>query len=418
MKYVNRITDDQIKEALGYIGGILISGPKASGKTESAKQFTLSRVNLQTDKDVKIIMESDPNLLLVGETPRLIDEWQLYPTIWNYVRHTIDERDGYGQFILTGSSTPKLDEKIHSGAGRFIRIKMRPMSWLELGYSDGSVSLSSLLEFGVKLEPQIYDLPVKKIAEYIAVGGWPTNLDKSVTVALSLNKEYLRLLAETDISVVAGAYRDPVRVSKLLESYARNIATPAKLTTLANDTSGTDGQVFTAETASKYLDELSRLMVVEDLPVWLTHIRSSAKLRQTPKRHFVDPSLAVAALGLAPDNLLKELRFTGFLFESEVLRDIRVYAERNKMSVYYYRDTEGDEVDIVLEKSSGEFVLIEVKLGSGGVEEGVSQLNKVENKLPEEKRQLLRSKTVIVGSGLRHTRPDGIHVIPLGALGV
>lgn len=419
MDYVKRISDDEIQAALEIAGGVLLSGPKACGKTESAKQFASSRVNLQTDPNVKTVMDTDPGIFLTGETPRLIDEWQLYPVIWNYVRHEIDERGQPGQFILTGSSSPRPDDKIHSGAGRIIRIKMRPLSWLELGYSDGSVGVNDLLSGSLTLKAQLYDTPVDKIAEYIAVGGWPTNLGKTVAASLTLNQQYVNLLAEADIRAVAGAYRDPVRVTKLLASYARNIATPAKISTLVSDTAGAEDADFTAETAVKYLDELTRLMVVEDLPVWPTHLRSSAKLRQTQKRHFVDPSLAVAALGLSPQSLLNELRFMGFLFESEVVRDIRIYAEKHGLAVYYYRDTEHDEVDIVLEKRSGEFALIEVKLGVGGVEDGVAQLNRVAAKLSEPKRKLLRSMSVIVGSGLCYTRPeDQIHVIPLGALGV
>ncbi len=419
MKYVKRIADKQIKDALRIAGGVLIAGPKACGKTESAKQVAKSQVNLSTDPNVQTAMETDPRVLLAGAVPRLLDEWQTYPIIWNYVRHEIDNRRDTGQFILTGSSTPRPDEKIHSGAGRISRVKMRPMSWSELGYSDGSVSLKELTSGILATKPKIYDLPLDKTAEYIAVGGWPTNLEKPVNASLRLNREYVDLLAETDLAVIAGAYRDPLRVKKLLESYARNIATPAKIATLVSDTAGAEDASFTAETAVKYLEELTRLMIVEDLPVWPTHICSSAKLRQTPKRHFVDPALAVAALGLTPESLINELRFMGFLFESEVVRDVRIYAEQNDLEVYYYRDTDNDEVDIVVEKRSGEFALIEVKLGIGGGGEGAKQISRVVAKLPDNKLRFLQARIIIVGSGMCYTRPeDGIHVVPLCALGV
>jgi predicted AAA+ superfamily ATPase len=312
---------------------------------------------------------------------------------------------------------PKDEENVHSGAGRILRVNMRPMTWFELGWSDGKVSLSALLSKNSKIKSGINELGVKKIAERVCVGGWPINIDVPPEKALMLNQGYTNLISEAEIGENDKKYRDSLRVRKFIESYARNIATPAKMTTIISDVLGEEKEFIAPITGVEYRKSLTNIMVVEDLPVWPTHIRSSAKLRQTPKRHFVDPSIATAALSLTPDMLIDDLNYLGFLFESAVLRDIRVYAELVGADVYYYRDTDGDEIDIVVEKRSGEWALFEVKLSANREEEGAEQIKDVLAKITDKKKQKLMSKNIIVGVGNTYVRSDGINVISLANLG-
>lgn len=417
-KYYPRLIERSIEDTLSYTGGVLITGPKACGKTETAKKFAKNFVNLETDKNARMLAEADPRDILSEEPPQLIDEYQVVPAVWNAARHEIDNRQKTGQFIFTGSSTPRDETALHSGIGRIARLKMRPMTWAESGYSSSKVSLGYLLEEHKKIQSELVGQKLSVIAERLCVGGWPLNISLPVRAALSANRQYVDLLAESDISKPDGKYRDPIRVKKFIESYSRNIATPAKLSTLVSDTSGLDDEAFTRITASEYQNQLTKLMVIEDLPVWPTHIRSSAKLRQTPKRHFVDPSLAVASLALSPEMIMKDLNYFGFLFESLVLLNIRVYAELNDASVYYYRDTDGDEVDIIVEKRSGEWAIFEVKLGANQAEDGVAQIHRVTAKLIDKKLEKLTSRNIVVGLGGSYTRPDGINIISLASLGV
>jgi predicted AAA+ superfamily ATPase len=373
---------------------------------------------METDRSVAIAMSSDPNLLLPGETPRLFDEWQKYPKFYSFVRHEIDHRKQKGQFILTGSSTPKDEADIASGAGRISRVRMRPMSWQELGWSDGSVPLEDVL-LGKKIVGKISTTPIQEIIERVAIGGWPGNIGLPRKTALRNNRDYIDLIAETKISEVSESYRDPVRVRRMIESYARNIATSAKLSTLIADTAKDTGDAsFTRATADTYLRELQRLMIVEDLECFKVHIRSAAKLRTTPKRHFADPSLAVAALTLSPDLLVKDLNYFGFLFESAVIHNLRVYADALGATVYYYLDTDGDEVDAIIELPNGKFAAFEVKLGQGAEEEAVASLLRFREKLSDNKQNDLVSLNIVIGSGVSYTRDDGINIIPIGTLGV
>jgi predicted AAA+ superfamily ATPase len=420
MKYIKRIADGILADKLSYSGAALITGPKFCGKTETAKQQSKSQINLETDPSAAIAMSSDPRVLLIGAAPRLIDEWQTFPMIRNAVRHEVDRRRTAGQFILTGSSTPddEVEARLHSGAGRISLMRMRTLTWSELGWSDGSVSLAGLFA-GDKPESSSRELSIREIAERLSVGGWPALAHDSEKSALKKNRDYVDNVIESDISRVAGVRRDPARVRRIFASYARNVATPAKISTIANDAGGASEQAkIDRSTVSVYLSDLSRLMIADDLPAWNTHIRSSAKLRVTPKRHLADPSLAVAALGLSSELLLKELNYMGFLFESLAIHDLRIYAEANGADAYYYMDTDGDEVDAILERRDGRFVAFEVKLGIGAVEEAVFSLNKFRAKLTDAKRKDLISLNVITGSGMSYARPDGVNVISIGALGV
>lgn len=420
MTYIKRIADDKLKDNLLYFGAVQITGPKFCGKTETAKQQAKSQINLQTDPSVAIAMSSDPRVLLIGDTPKLIDEWQDYPLIRNVVRHEVDERKEYGQFILTGSSTPndETEARLHSGAGRIAQMRMRTMTWSELGWSNASVSLNNLLS-GKKVKTSSIEIPLQEIARRLAIGGWPEQANATEMVALKRNRAYVDNIIESDISRASNTRRDPVRVRKIFESYSRNIATPAKVSTIISDTSSVREPVeIDRSTVVAYLNDLTRLMIIDDLPAWNTHIRSSAKLRVTPKRHLADPSLAVAALNLSSDLLIKELNYMGFLFESLVVHDIRVYAEAIEASAYYYLDTDGDEVDIIVETRDGKFAAFEVKLGVGAAEEAIQSLERFRMKLTDKKQADLISLNVITGSGIVYTRPDGVNIIPIGALGV
>jgi predicted AAA+ superfamily ATPase len=327
LEYHNRFIDKGLAERLQSSGAVLIEGTKGCGKTETAKQMAASVVRFDADEQVRIKMEIDPGSVLIGAVPRLLDEWQEYPQIWNYVRREVDERKLKGQFILTGSATPDDKVRRHSGAGRFSVIRMRPMSFYEKGWSTGEVSIAALMQ-GEAPSSESVNFDIGELAEKITLGGWPGLIGESAADGLRFVSDYVSLIAEVDLSRVTDRRRDPYKVMRLLQSLARNISTEVTVTALSKDTGGSDGGIDD-ETAARYLSALERLMAVENLPAWNTHIRSSDTLRKSPKRHFADPSLAVGALGLSIDKLTTDLNYFGLLFESLVIRDLRIYADAN-----------------------------------------------------------------------------------------
>ncbi len=360
-------------------------------------------------------MQVDPRLLLEGEAPHLLDEWQVFPELWNYVRREVDERGTPGQFILTGSATPSDDDTRHSGAGRFARIQMRPMSLLEVGHSSGAVSLAQLVE-GVPSRSKDPGLSLDDLIAEVVRGGWPGNRDMAVVDARRANRDYLDRIRRTDIRAVDGVRRDPERVGAVLRSLARNTATTVSLTTIAREASGASGTSVSDDTVADYLNALSRLMVIEDQSAWNTHLRSSHQLRRSPKRHFVDPSLAAAAMRATPSNLRADLNTFGFLFESLVVRDLRIYAQPLDGDVFHYRDQSGLEVDAIIDFGDS-WAAIEVKLGIGQIDEAASNLAAFRQRVDTSKRGEPTFMAIVVGSGLGYVRPDGIHVVPIGALG-
>ncbi|MBA5628607.1 ATP-binding protein [Moheibacter lacus] len=416
MGYISRISDKELQRKLESSGALLIRGTKACGKTESAKQFSKSILQVDRDEQVVALMDTSPKRLLLGDTPRLIDEWQEQPKIWNYIRHEVDERKKTGQFILTGSVNPKEEVKLHSGAGRFTVMDMRTMSWQELDFSSGKISLATLFE-GKGID--IYDEPVdlEFIIEKIVTGGFPTNLNKTSGQAADLNRAYVELLTEVDMSRISDVKRDPVKVRNLLRSLARNTSTLVDITTMEKDIKQTENTDISRPTLYDYLDALNRLMITEDQPAWNTHIRSSSALRKSPKRHFTDVSLAVATLGTTTESLLNDLNFTGFLFESLVIHELRVYAQANDAKVYHYRDSSNLEVDAIVQKYNGDWCAFEIKLGSGQIEEAARNLNKLVAILDNKKVNPPKSRNIITGTGISYTRQDGINVISLGSLG-
>lgn len=417
MNYKERIADSELERKLGASGAVLIRGAKACGKTEMAKQFAHSILQVDRDENVSTLMETSPQRLLVGETPRLIDEWQLQPNLWNYIRHEVDERQKSAQFILTGSANPEESAKMHSGAGRFTIVDMRTMSWKELGFSTGKVSLGKLFE-GHKID--IYDEPLELgfIIEKILIGGFPTLLGKTKNQAADLNRAYVELLAEVDMSRVSNTKRDPVKVRSLLRSLARNTATMVDISALEKDVFAQEKAAITRPTVYDYLEALNRLMILEDQPAWNPHIRSSYTLRKNPKRHFTDVSLAVAALGVNEKSLINNLTFTGFLFESLVTHDLRVYAQANDAKVYHYLDSSGMEVDCIVQKFNGDWCAFEIKLGTGQIDEAAAKLLKFASVIDTQKSQAPKSLNIITGTGISYTRKDGVNVISLASLGV
>lgn len=416
MGYVTRIIEDEIKNKLEASGALLIRGPKACGKTETALQLAASVLRVDQDEQVPYLMDADPKRLLSGEVPRLIDEWQEQPKLWNYIRHEIDARKAKSQFILTGSSTPDDETRLHSGAGRFTTVNMRTMSWQELGYSSGLVSMKKLLSDNI-ISYTDTSVTLETIVERIIKGGWPGLLESTTDEAMLLNQAYIDLIAESDISRLSNIKRDPVRVMHLFRSIARNTATLVGNTTIVKDIKESDNGDISRPTVKEYLDALERLMIIENQPAWNTHIRSSASLRKSPKIHFTDVSLSVAALGIDKESLLKDVKFTGFLFESLATHELRVYAQANDAHVSHYSDSNGLEIDSIVQKRNGDWAAFEMKLGTSMIAEAASNLKKFTNSLDLEKTGKPKSLNVIVGTGFSHTRPDGINVISLCDLG-
>jgi predicted AAA+ superfamily ATPase len=416
MSYRPRITDTELTRKLAASGAVLVRGPKACGKTESARRIAGSVLSVDRDANVPLLLETAPARLLIGETPRLIDEWQEQPRLWDLVRHEVDERGKKGQFILTGSANPADDVRLHSGAGRFTTLDMRTMSWQELGLSTGTASLGRMLAGETPAFPET-TAPLELIVERLVVGGFPGLLGATEAQALDVNRAYVELLAEIDISRVSGMKRDPLKVAAVLRSLARNTATLVETTTLAADVGETERVDVSRPTVADYLSALDRLMVTESQPAWNAHVRSSASLRKSPKRHFADPCLAVAALGADSAALLDDLEFTGFLFESLAVHDLRVYAQAHDARVYHYRDSSALEVDAIVQKRNGDWCAFEVKLGTGQIDEAAAHLRKLASVLDSRKMKPPKSLAIITGTGISHLRADGIAVISIAALG-
>ncbi|MDP2959341.1 MAG: DUF4143 domain-containing protein [Longimicrobiales bacterium] len=404
-----------MSELLSSVGAVVIEGPKACGKTETARQVAASEVRLDVDQNARQAVAIDPSLVLEGAAPRLIDEWQMAPALWNHVRRAVDDRRAAGQFILTGSAVPPDDVTRHTGAGRVARMRLRPMSLYESGHSPGQVSVSALLD-GTPPRAPDPGSTVADLVERIAVGGWPGFLGQPVAIAQRAVRAYLDEICRTDIRRVDGVDHDPERVLMLMRSLARNVSTMVSLSTLAQDAGGSEG-ALAKNTVSAYHDALTRLMVVEDQPAWAPHLRSRSRIRTTPRRHFVDPSLAVAALRATPDRLLMDLNLLGFLFESLVIRDLRVYAQASDAQVLHYKDNTDLEVDAIIEAADGRWAAFEIKLGVGAVDEGAQSLLRFVSRIDTQKCGPPQILGVILGTGLAYMRPDGVAVIPIGTLG-
>lgn len=408
--------DIVLADRLRSSGAVLLEGAKACGKTSTAEQVANNGVFLDRDPAALEAIRIDPSIVLNGAPPMLVDEWQLEATrVWNYVRGEVDRRAVPGQFVLTGSATPQDDERRHSGAGRFSRIVMRPMSLYESGHSTGSISLAALM--AGERPTATSTLTVPNVVDLVVSGGWPANLTRDVAAAARANVDYLRTITEVDIPRIDDARKNPVLAWRLCQALARNVAMEEVITRIAAEVESGSGNVARS-TVYAYMSALERLMVVEPQPPWATHLRSRARLKDKSRTHFVDPSLAVAALSAGPNRLLKDLNYFGYLFESLVVRDCRIYSTPLDGTIYHYRDSNELEVDVIIETLSGRWGAFEVKLGGeDAIEDAAKSVLKFASKVDTEKVGEPGVLGVITAGRFGYTRPDGVVVVPIGALG-
>ncbi len=427
IKYLNRIADKTLDLRLEAFGAVQITGPKWCGKTTTAERRAASVIKMQ-DPDRRdgylAAARTKPSLLLKGDTPRLIDEWQVAPVIWDAVRHAVDERREKGQFILTGSTVIDDDEIMHTGTGRISRMAMYPMSLFESLESNGSISLRRLFdEPNYDIDGEMSQLSIEQLIFAACRGGWPAALDDmSVNAKLLIAKDYLDEICNTDISKVDKTRRNPTLARLILRSYARNICTLAKKTSMVADITG-EMEGTSMPTFDDYVSALEKLFVIDDIEAWSPAIRSKTVIRTGKKRCFVDPSIAVASLGLSPESLEVDLNTFGFIFECLCFRDLRVYSQALGGRLSYYHDRFGLEADAVLHLDDGRYALIECKLGSREIEDGAKHLLEIKRLISEknktEKQTGLREPDlliVITGGEMAYTREDGVRVVPIGCL--
>ena len=415
--YLLRLCDQELQIALQSSGAVLIEGAKWCGKTRTASNAAKSILYMQDPDNTasyQAMADIKPSLLLKGETPRLIDEWQMAPVLWDAVRFEVDKKGDTGQFILTGSAVPADNVTAHTGTGRFSRMLMRPMSLFESNESNGTVSLSDLFDGNLAIET-VSELSIEKIAFALCRGGWPASVMKNEASALRMSRDYVEAVINHDVSRVDDVEKNPERVRLLLRSLARNIATMASVQTIKNDIEATAISI-SDKTISSYLNALRRIFVVEDLPAWLPSMRSKTAIRTSSKRHFVDPSIATAVLRTNPDGLLNDFKTFGFLFESLCTRDIRIYAEVIDGDVFHYRDKSGLESDLIVRLRDGRWAAIEVKLGNKQIEEAAQNLLALKAKIDEDKMGQVSFLMVITGGQYAYRRNDGVLVVPIGCL--
>lgn len=419
--YKPRIADKLLARKMAGKGAVLIEGPKWCGKTTTAKQQAKSMLNLGDSNVLRQslqMMELSPITLLEGDTPRLIDEWQTIPPLWDTIRSEVDRRGDFSQFILTGSSVlPDAESTIHSGTGRFARIKMRPMSLLESGESTGSVSLTKLFE-GEPLKPQVNQKGLEDIAYYTCRGGWPQATLLEGEIALDQALDYFDSVVERDIQRVDGVKRNADRARLLLRSYARHISQQVSYATIKADMLSNDSQTLDEDTVADYIKALKRLFVIEDLEAWNPNIRSKAAIRTSDTRHFVDPSIGTAALGLGPKDLMNDLESFGLFFEDLAVRDLRIFADVLDGRLYHYRDSSGLECDTVLHRRNGTYALIEIKLGGEkAIEEAADSLKQLAETIDHTRMPQPAFLMVLTAVGpYAYRRPDGVFVVPITCL--
>ena len=420
--YKPRLADKTLQRKLKGKGAVLIQGPKWCGKTTTAEQMAKSILYMSKPDDVKsnlIAADINPSKLLEGDIPRLIDEWQIAPKLWDAVRFEVDHRKGMGQFILTGSAVPPDDDEIfHTGTGRFAWIKMRPMSLFESGESSGEISLKAMFDQPEQIlaENKIDD--IDKLAFLICRGGWPGAIDMEDEIALDQAFDYYDAIVNKDISTVDNVKRDSERAKRLMKSYARHQGTQTAYTVLRDDILANDAENLTEDTVYSYTNALRKIFVIEDMPAWNPNLRSKTAIRTSDTRYFTDPSIATASLGLGPNDLVKDLNTMGLFFETMCIRDLRVYAESIDGEVYHYRDKTGLECDAVIHLRNGSFGLIEIKLGGDHlIEEGAENLKKFSKKIDTSKMKAPSFMMVLTGTGkYAYRREDGVYVVPVGCL--
>jgi len=419
-KYRPRVIDKKIDEYLSAFGAVCIEGPKWCGKTWTSSYHSKSEIllgdangNFQNRK----LAELSPSLILEGETPRLIDEWQEVPPLWDAIRYQVDQRTDKGQFILTGSATPNHKGILHSGAGRIAKLRMRPMSLYESGDSSGKVSLEKLCH-GELTPAMTGEVDLKKLIELIVRGGWPGNLGLTTQQAALLPAEYLNAVVDDDVYRIDGIKRDISKIRLLLRSLARNESTTVTNKTLRNDIKATDDEDIDPDTVAAYLDIFKRLFITDNQPPFSAKIRSSARIRQAEKRHFSDPSLACALLKATPAGLLGDLETLGFLFEALCERDLKIYAEAFGANLYHYQDYSNREIDAVIELSDGKWCAFEIKLGANQIDDAAENLKKIRDEIASvDNGKPPVHLCILCGmANSAYCREDGVFVVPITAL--
>lgn len=420
-KYRKRIADEILARKLEGKGAVLIEGPKWCGKTTTAEQIAASILYMDEPekKEQNITMsELNPKRLLKGAAPRLIDEWQIAPKLWDAIRFEVDRRGELGQFVLTGSAVPADTKEItHSGTGRFTRLTMRPMSLYESGDSTGEVSLKDLFDGAAEIDGAS-ELDIDRLAFLVCRGGWPQAVDMRDEIALDQAMDYYDAVVRSDINRADGVQKNSEKVHRLMRSYARNQGSQIPNTVLAQDVSANDEVSMSDETVAAYVSALRKIFVVEDMPEWNPNLRSKTTIRSSDTRYYIDPSIAAAALGIGPNDLVNDLKTFGFLFETLCIRDLRVFADSLNGEVYHYRDRDGQECDAVAHLRNGKYGLIEIKLGGDRlIEEGAKSLKAMEAKIDTDKMNAPSFLMVLTGTGdYAYRRQDGVYVVPIGCL--
>ena len=420
-KYKSRIADEILERKLKGKGAVLIEGPKWCGKTTTAEQIAKSVLYMADPANGEqnlTLADINPSLLLTGDTPRLIDEWQLAPKLWDAIRFEVDHRGEEGQFILTGSAVPVDKNKIvHTGTGRFSWLLMRPMTLYESGESTGTVSLKDLFD-GLSTINGINNLSLDDIAYLCCRGGWPRSIFLDKDIALDSAFDYYDAIVNSDMSRVDGVNRNPLRVKNLMRSYARNIGSQASIETIKNDMINNDSFALDTDTVFSYINALKKIFVIEESPAWNPNLRSKAAIRTSDTRYFIDPSIATASLGIGPEDLINDLNTFGLVFETLCIRDLRVYAESINGNVYHYRDSSSLECDAVIHLRNGSYGLVEIKLGGDRlIDEGAKNLIKLQNKIDTEKMKKPSFMMVLTATGnYAYKRDDDVYVIPVGCL--
>ena len=419
-KYKIRIADKVLQKKLSAKGAVLIEGTKWCGKTTTASQIAKSILSMQNpeEKEQNIrLAEISPSRLLNGKTPRLIDEWQLAPKLWDAVRFEVDKRDEFNQFILTGSAVPAdLKDISHTGTGRISRMLMHPMSLFESQESNGSVSLSELFSGNTDIDGE-NSISIDELAFLICRGGWPKAVDLKQDIALTQAIDYYDSVVNSDISRVDNIERNPQRAKRLLQAYARSVGTQTKLISLSNDVLNEDNNLGTNPTIYNYINALQKIFVLEDSHAWNPNLRSKTAIRTTDTRYFTDPSIAAAALGLGPNDLIDDIKTMGFFFENLCIRDLRVYADSLDGEIYHYRDKNGLECDAVIHLRNGAYGLIEIKLGGEkAIEDGKYTLNKLADNIDYNLMKKPAFKMVITGIGKYAYKDNDTFIVPIGCL--
>ena len=424
-EYIPRYVDRQLEETLEYIGATLIVGPKWCGKTTTAKQFANSEIQLQNPQKTEAYLklaDTDPLILLEGENPRLIDEWQMAPKLWDAVRYSVDERNEYGLYILTGSTMVDNTKIMHSGAGRITRLLMRPMSLYESGDSTGEISIMDLFDRkDIEINGISSKLSLKDIIFLACRGGWPEILNiKNKSYQLKIAQSYIQSICESDTSIIDGVKRNPKIFEAILKSYSRNVSTLVANTKIIEDIKENYGEL-SKQTFYSYVNILKKLYVIENINAWSPNLKSKQKIRKSEKKGFIDPSLAVASLGTTPEQLLQDFKTFGFIFESLCIRDLHVYSSTAGGKILYYNDG-SFEVDCILQLNDGRYALIEFKLGDKDIEKGAENLLKLKkliNKQRDKGKIHIPEPTflaVVTGDDIALKRDDGVYVLPIGVL--